>query len=414
MKYLLATFLLVALLLPGVALADSDPLFVSGFETKDILEWSGVVNTANTDFNTTTVDYGDYSFDADATLTSTNFVWVDLNDADLVGSSAQATTYLKFDLNVVSGSWSSGDEAKKLVVLEQEDLGNIANITLVQTASDTFHLELTNEVTSTQIGSDFTISSGTWYRIELKTVISATVGELDMRVDGTSRASGTSLNTGTENTNAFNIGLVTNQNGQTVFIDNVTVGTADWHGDSDVLRLDPNATGAANDWNSTGGTGSNRWDFVDDIPFDTANYITNTDTGTAVESFNVEDATGTIGASDTINAVKFMSYLDGEVGGGGPGAVTDAIYEENATLADIFSSVSSAATVYSKTFATAPQSGGAWTLTKVDAVEAGADRSSGGARDTELYDVSVMVDFTVSAAPPATSPSGQHHFDWDS
>lgn len=67
------------------------------------------------------------------------------------------------------------------------------------TAAGVLSLVLNNNVTPVDIGSPFPVSQDTWYTIETKTVISATIGIVELKVNGMVVATGSSLNTGVAN-----------------------------------------------------------------------------------------------------------------------------------------------------------------------------------------------------------------------
>lgn len=84
----------------------------------------------------------------------------------------------------------------------------ISSIHLVVTTGGALSLRLFNDAAAAQVGSDYSISGDTWYRLEAHLLRSATVGELEMKVDGTSRAAGTGLNTGNTDVDFTQIEIV--------------------------------------------------------------------------------------------------------------------------------------------------------------------------------------------------------------
>lgn len=111
----------------------------------------------------------------------------------------KSISYLRVYFRVHVTSNPTGAQYFNLVINRTQTGVNLGSIRLSVTTGGVCSLQLYNETTESAIGSDYAISTDTWYRLEMKQVISATVGELEMKVDGTSRASGTGLNTGSTN-----------------------------------------------------------------------------------------------------------------------------------------------------------------------------------------------------------------------
>ena len=108
--------------------------------------------------------------------------------------------------------------------------GSIANIRTKVATNGALSLQLYNATTSAQIGSDYSISADTWYRIEGKLIVSATVGELELLVDGVSRAAGTGLNTGSTNTDFIQLKCWVTSGGLTIYYDDVRFDDAAYPG----------------------------------------------------------------------------------------------------------------------------------------------------------------------------------------
>jgi len=184
-------------------------------------------------------------------------------------------------------------------------------------------LQLFNEVTDAQIGSDsadtLSMNGTTWYRIEMKVIISAgnQVTDAELRLDGVTVASTTGA-TITASTQCF-FGLLAGGTGVNAYVDDVafndSTGTANntWPGSGKVVLLLPisdNAVGTG--WTGGAGGTTNLWDAVNNTPpvgvADTGTDTSQIRNATANASVNYDAnlttyTTAGIGASDTINAL---------------------------------------------------------------------------------------------------------------
>lgn len=138
-------------------------------------------------------------------------------------------------------------------------------------------LQLWNNQTVTQIGSDsaVTLTTGTYYRVEVMAVLNSStqVTAVELRLDGTTVASASGLTiTGVKST--FKIGWTTAPGASKVlYIDDVAVnnstGTVNnsWCGDGRVVMLLPASNNSVGLWqSSTGGSIGNAWDAINNVP----------------------------------------------------------------------------------------------------------------------------------------------------
>lgn len=86
-----------------------------------------------------------------------------------------------------------------LCLVHHNGTSDVAQLFLKVTSGGATSLVLRNGNGGAQIGSDFSVSLDTWYTVEVKTVISATLGILELKVNGAVVATGSNLNTGTNN-----------------------------------------------------------------------------------------------------------------------------------------------------------------------------------------------------------------------
>ena len=159
----------------------------------------------------------------------------------------------------------------------------------------------------TPIGSPFAISLDTDYIIEVKFVSSTTVGVVELKVDGTVRATGSGLNTGTATVDrAYSAGLVTSGAPAGINFDNIIDDV--WIGDAytglgrSILRKGKSGTPTYNAWTKqAGGNIDAEWL---DLPYSATNNARSSAASQAQSILAADAAAGTdpIASSDTINA----------------------------------------------------------------------------------------------------------------
>jgi|GEM_PF-3992906 len=155
--------------------------FFSGFETGDGREFSGGVSGIAADFARS----GSYSIGGQYNQNG-------IGNATLGGLSL-TTLYTR--LYIYVGPSQVGTETR-VIDLRNSGSAIIAQLFLTGVGTQNY-LRVKYGTGATQTGSDYAISANSWLRIEMKTVVSASAGEVTLLVDGVTAVSGTSLNTGT-------------------------------------------------------------------------------------------------------------------------------------------------------------------------------------------------------------------------
>lgn len=188
--------------------------------------------------------------------------------------------------------------------------GGSANWTLTKT--NTGAITLTNNVTTTAVTTTATVSTGTWYRIEVEHVIDNTTGSIVAKLytgdESTVIETLTISGEDTLNTDVFTLRLLEASGGATVFnYDDVAVNDESgslqntWPGPGKTYLLTPNGDNAVA-WTKAGTPAATNWQGVDEVPGDLANIDTdyNYDSGSTNEDrLNLTN----LGAEVTSNAV---------------------------------------------------------------------------------------------------------------
>jgi|GEM_PF-1559755 len=179
-------------------------------------------------------------------------------------------------------------------------------------------LKLGNEedLTTTSAGST-TLSTGTWYRLELymdTTTLSSTVNTL--RVNGVQEHNETyNFNAGIDR---LIFGIIATGQGDFYYDDlaiNNSTGRADnWPGEGKIVHMQPNATGDNEQWDNTTEPGSPtdcdaagdpNWQCVEEITPDDITTYAATQTNNEIDDYNLESASNAgIGSGDYIKLVS--------------------------------------------------------------------------------------------------------------
>ncbi len=295
------------------------------------------------------------------------------------------------------------------------DTSNLQRAAIKITSSNT--LKLFDE--DSQVGSaSSALSTGTWYRIELRIDTTGSSGShiVDGRIDGTSFASSTTRSIGTGvarlgiGINASDNSEVSNNQGGFIWDDiavNKGIGTNQntWPGDGKIIHLRPNTAGSAANWTTNGTCTGGNYACVDEVtPNDATNYVSET-TSDDIDEYNITDSS--IGASDTVNLVSVGVRF----------STSSATQEDfKVRLKESSSGIAIESTIlspdsttwttngtadpklYPLTAYTRPEMASAWTDTQLDSAQIGVRdvlSSSGTVRVTALW---LLIDYTVS--PP--------------
>jgi len=285
---------------------------MSGFETGDLREWPLSSGISNLTLDTTQVTKGGWSLK------------VPLNDKfDYLGSPAGlnlATGYVR--ANVYTNTSNPSVSSTSLLSL----IGSaaIGSVRLATSGGPTVALRLWNEVTGTQVGSDYVTTANAWHTVELKCVVGSGSGVLEMRVDGVVRATGASLNTGSVNIDHLLVGMLgASGSGQSgyAWLDDVVIRRDQYPGAGYIIaRQGAAGTPSYDGWSKAGS--STAWQDWSHATYNAASYCYNNALAAQTmvlasfaSTYTAADGTkygsGTLGAGDSNNAGKTAILAQG-------------------------------------------------------------------------------------------------------
>lgn len=279
-------------------------IWQSGWElntTTDAMELS--LNSGTVSISTTTVRSGTYAGRANPNA-STGFF-----RSDIFASNQNSGGYLRVYVNIATLPGAT----IQLVRFSSTANAHLASLRLTSTGTLTL-----NAANNSQVGSaSSALSTGTWYRLELKCDATNATGTVDGRIDGVSFASGNNSSRGSW-ARAL-VGAITPNSTCDIFFDDWAVNDSSgssqtsFPGSGKIIHLKPNAAGDANSWLKTaGGAGdSNNYQLVDEVPPNDATDYVQSGTLNDKDLYNV-DASG-VGASDTVNVVAVGARFANDV-----------------------------------------------------------------------------------------------------
>lgn len=220
-----------------------------------------------------------------------------------------------------------------------------------------------------------TIAAGTfqpsaWYYLEIKTTIHSSTGSYEIRINGASTLSGTSQNTQNSG-NAYVTRIGFGAGGfkiDDLYI-NDTSGSLnnDFSGDIRIYALVPNTDGTYTDLTATGA--AQRWQCVDDgvSANDDSDYVSSSTAGHK-GTFGLTD----LPVSGTVSGVRVYGRMRKDEGGTREARLilkSGGAIQNEATQAQSLSYVNQQGAIRE----TDPNTGAAWTVSAVNALEAGVE-----------------------------------------
>jgi len=241
------------------------------------------------------------------------------------------------------------------------------------------------------------LAQDTWYRIGLKVGTGASA-DWEVKLNGTSEISGTGASLNASNNGRLVLGKPTDVSGQSIdfFYDDFSLDDAEYPEEGKIVRLVPNANGSTMAW--TTGTGSSNYLEVDDVPIAAGSYVKNTGAANEVALFDLTDS-ATAGISGTIRAVRPLVLARLDATGTSAFSLRTRSGTTNTDLATV--ALTTGGAYLSTTYATDPDTAGAWSTAAIDALEVGGIETA--AVSTRLQDVHVYVEYTEAAV---SSPGG--------
>jgi len=289
-------------------------LFTCGFEENNLLEtmWTATDASALI-LQTATVHSGTYAVETDPAVSTSN-------------------TYKKFPAGKTSGSvftrfyfrtsaWTNGNRVGNLA-----NFGNSANSWVMTMQAGTI-LRLTNSTDNSTIDTG-ALNVNQWYRVETRTLISDTVGEQELLIDGSSIGTLTGKDTMPSNVGIFKLGHNTS-GGTKVFYDDIAInddsGTFQnsFPGPGKIFLVKPDGDDTVA-WTSVPATGTNAQD-VDDVPgapddLTTYNHISNL---TSVDKLTLQN----LGVEVPSDADLVLADVYGRQGSNGTSGQRSIIYK---------------------------------------------------------------------------------------
>jgi len=134
------------------------------------------------------------------------------------------------------------------------------------------------------------LNSGVYYNIQFYAYIHGSSGRMVLKINESTEIDFTGNTDPTGSAGPIWFFRLQNNDGVTIYIDNLTLGTGDFPGDRRFEALVPNVDGATTQW--TGSQGGYYYTLVDDIPPDDNDYLYTTASGN-VTILGIEDFSGT-------------------------------------------------------------------------------------------------------------------------
>lgn len=234
---------------------------MDGFETDDFAPWSGAATTTGWSIITTTVHGGKYAAKYSFTASQPS----QFLSSPSLGSMTEGWFHFAVYLSGLSANIA-------LTQLDLESFGTSA-VMVTTDGSSNASLSLYDFTTTSVIGSAYRVSQNQWLELDVHILVSATVGTLEMYVNGVKAASSVgNLNTGSSFIHAFlsvSDDAATGSISGTVYFDDAVAtnntGTNGLTGTGSIIARQCNtATPTFNTWSFS--TGSNVWNVWDNTP----------------------------------------------------------------------------------------------------------------------------------------------------
>lgn len=269
------------------------------------------------------------------------------------------------------------------------------------------------DTSDTQVGSDAAVSTGQWYRVEVRLTANGTSSTYELRLDGVSQVSSSSFASG-----ASGAALTVTQFGSggalthDYYLEDLAINSSggsfqnSWPGEGKIVHLRPNAAGDNTGLTTGVSDNTNHYLNVDEVTPDDDTTYNQTSTASQIDDYNL-DASG-IGASDTVNVVQ-VGVRYRKVTSGTLVFNVRAKASSGGTV-EASSNISSIATTFQTNAEAAPRNhpltmydlpGGsttAWTQADLDTAQIGVETVSNTANNWRFTSIWMLVDYTPAAA----------------
>jgi hypothetical protein len=278
-------------------------------------------------------------------------------------------------------------------------------------------LELWNIEDSTQIGSDSSaLTLGQWYRVELSldTTTLAT-SAADVRIDGTSFASGTANLAGAPDRILW--GDDTGGSSFNQYFDDIAINDSTgsfqnlWPGEGSIIHLRPNAAGDNTDFSTNA---DSNWEAVDEV---TPDDTTTRNSATSLDDIDDYNLSASGLTSETINCVQ-VGVRYAFTGDTTPPQFVTRIKATASGTVEESSAISYLSTAYHTNANAAPRNYGltlydlpgasttAWTPTELDTAQIGVRISTGGSSNAvRISTMWLLVDYVAQSTEETAAVS---------
>lgn len=315
-------------------------------------------------------------------------------EGEYVNGLNASTVFVRFALFIEDVSTPGTTQAGYPLILRTAADGLLATLQLLHGTDGGRTIQIQNQVGGTvNIGSAFAVVAGQQYVCEVKCVISATVGILELKVDGSVVQSGTGLNTGSTNVDKVRPSQMDTGGFTNFYIDDVLVDDAAYPGNGKCIARQGKA-GAPNADAWTKSSGTSAAALWSDTPFNATSECHSTAQNQAQTMLVADVGAGTdpIGSGDTINACRVFGI--GKLRAGTNKRTYSVRRRINATNTDesvtALQSTAGDAPFYSSIFTT--------TLALLQSAEIGGLRgaTTSNSQEWQIEDMWLMVDYTPS------------------
>ena len=366
--------------------AQAARINIIGFESGDLNSepwtYSGTLSISST-----TVRTGGYALRVNPTTTATGLMRIGCFTAAGGRDTAcsVATLYTRFYFRYATKP-ASGSE----ILYQARTSGDSVKFSLRLKSSG--NLVAYDSAGSLLATGSTVLAQDTWYRIELMVGTGASANWA-VQLNGVAEISGSGASLNASNNGRLFLGKVTDVSSQSVdfFYDDFAMDDAGYPGEGKIVRLVPNANGSTMQW--TTGTGSSNYLEVDDVPMGVGSYVKNTGAANEVALFDLTDS-ATAGISGTIHAIRPEIQARLDATGTSAFSLRTRSGTTNTDLATV--ALTTGGAYISTTYATDPDTTGAWSTAAIDALEVGGIETA--AVSTRLQGVHVYVEYTEAVA----------------
>jgi len=404
---------------------------ICGFETLKIGSATGTTkeevyrrfgNASNTGIETFTKRTGDGSLAVTGTGSGAVIIrGIDSNGYDAFF--ALSTIYVRFYV-LFNTLPSSISEERSIFFLNQTGMdaaGTADGLTLsvFNTSSTVRRLRLSRGFGGIiATGSTTNLTTGTWYRIEIKAECSDT-GAYEVKVNGVSEFSGTgdlrndSYAATWESIGVGSNGLFDTSVSMDCNFDDITINDSEYPGPGAIIRLNPDADGYTTDWGAGAGSATGDYTDLDEVSAsgalgkdDDTTYV-RTVTNTHKEAVSLESCSSK-GISGAIRAAKMFAYVRDE-------SQTTAwsigvYYGDSSTSAFTTAADNVDANYYPKFYLfTTTNLGSALTTTLLDTYQPVVQHAQSQSRGLRCTAMGMMVDFDSSGSSSSSTTNTKAH-----